>query len=502
MLHHKAPHRNWMPNLKHLDLYKDKQIPVPNNLFDDFATRSKALQEQGINIDGDLYLDYDLKVPAKNKSENLPDETYFFTKEWQGDYGRMTEKQQAIWDAAYKDENETFRKANLKGEKCVQWKYQRYLKDYLRCIASVDENVGRVMDYLKKNNLEENTIVVYTSDQGFFLGEHGLFDKRFMYEESFKMPLIMRYPKEINSASNNTEIVQNLDFASTFLDYAGVPIPEDMQGVSMRRILNGESVDWRDAAYFHFYEYPAVGMVKRHYGIRSKRYKLIHYYYDIDEWELFDLQKDPNEMKNVFSDPGCQAVRKEMEKKLQQVREFYQDTDEKQFLPKPRIQVKHLAIGADVSFKQPYAKKYDGGSPNALTDGWRAPDQVANFSEQRVWQGFEQDDLDATIDLKTSKEIKTIKAGFLQHIAGWIFMPESVEYSFSNDGENFTKPFVVKNSISEKEPNATRHNFEWQGKKVSARYIRVFAKNRCVCPDWHQGAGGKAWIFSDEVEVH
>ncbi|MCH7658710.1 MAG: DUF4976 domain-containing protein, partial [Bacteroidetes bacterium] len=185
-----------------------------------------------------------------------------------------------------------------------------------------------------ENGLTENTIVVYTSDQGFYLGEHGWFDKRFMYEESFRTPLLVRYPKEIKAGTVIDKLVQNLDFAPTFLDYAGIEIPEEIQGESFRNIVNGKSSEWRDAIYYTYYEYPSVHMVKRHYGVRTDRYKLMHFYYDIDEWEMYDLEKDPSEMKNICDDPAYADVREDMHKKLEELRIKYGDNDElnKKFL--------------------------------------------------------------------------------------------------------------------------------------------------------------------------
>jgi arylsulfatase A-like enzyme len=201
------------------------------------------------------------------------------------------------------------------------------MKDYLRCIASVDENVGRVLDYLDQSGLAENTIVIYTSDQGFYLGDHGWFDKRFMYEESLRMPLVVRYPKEIKPGSVNGDIVLNLDFGETFLDYAGVPVPADMQGRSLRPILQGQTPgDWRTSMYYHYYEYPAVHSVKRHYGVRTQRYKLIHFYNDIDEWELYDLQRDPDELKNLYADARHGDVVQELKAELKRLRTHYKDT--------------------------------------------------------------------------------------------------------------------------------------------------------------------------------
>ena len=250
------------------------------------------------------------------------------------DLKRMDEQQRNNWMEAYEGENQEFLKARLKGKELALWKFNRYIKDYLRCIQSVDDGVGEVLDYLDKNGLADNTIVVYTSDQGFYLGEHGWFDKRFMYEQSLKTPLIIRFPKEIAPGSVNNNLVMNLDFAPTFLDYAGVEIPADMQGTSFRNLVSGKSSEWRDAVYYHYYEFPAEHMVKRHYGVRTGRYKLIHFYYDIDEWELYDLETDPDEMQNVYGDPAYAEVRADLHKKLIKLRLQYGDSEEldKQFL--------------------------------------------------------------------------------------------------------------------------------------------------------------------------
>jgi arylsulfatase A-like enzyme len=203
------------------------------------------------------------------------------------------------------------------------------MEDYLGCIAAVDENIGRVLDHLDKSGLAENTIVLYTSDQGFYLGDHGWFDKRFMYEESLRMPLVARFPGTIKSGSVNDELVSNLDFAPTFLDLAGVDIPQDMQGHSLERLLQNRKVkDWRQSVYYHYYEYPAVHMTKRHYGVRTKRYKLIHFYHDIDAWELYDLEKDPKELKNVYDNPNYASVVQELRTELKRLQAFYGDSDD------------------------------------------------------------------------------------------------------------------------------------------------------------------------------
>lgn len=305
MYHHKAPHRNWQPGPKYLTMYDDVTMPEPDNLFDDYANRGRAAKEQDMTIAKTMN-ESDLKLTAPRN---------------------LTSEQKKLWDAAYNPKNEAFRKANLKGKDLVRWKYQRYIKDYLRCIASVDDNVGRVLDYLDESGLAKDTVVVYTSDQGFYLGDHGWFDKRFMYEESLRMPLLVRYPREIKPGSVSDDIVLNLDFAATFLDYAGVPVPEDIQGRSMRAVLRGKTPkNWRTSMYYHYYEYPAVHSVKRHYGVRTQRYKLIHFYHDIDEWELYDLKKDPREMKNVYNDPAYADIIQELTEELKRLRQKYKDT--------------------------------------------------------------------------------------------------------------------------------------------------------------------------------
>ena len=217
----------------------------------------------------------------------------------------------------------------LKGKEIKKWKYQQYIKDYLRCVASVDDNVGKLLDYLDKADLSENTVVIYTSDQGFYLGDHGWYDKRFMYEESLRMPLLVRFPKEIRAGSVTDAMVLNLDFAQTVLDYAGTAEPADMQGRSIRAILKGETPgDWRKSMYYHYYEYPGWHMVKRHYGIRTERYKLIHFYYDIDAWELYDLQEAQHELNNIYDDPAYANIVKRLKSELKKLQTQYGDSDE------------------------------------------------------------------------------------------------------------------------------------------------------------------------------
>jgi arylsulfatase A-like enzyme len=336
LLHHKAPHRNWLPDPKHLGLYKGETKPIPATFYDDYATRSAAARTQEMRIADHMTMGYDLKLsPDATPEDDTPAEARL-RKDWEGNLARMTPAEREAFSKAYAEENEAFRAAGLEGRALAEWKYQRYIKDYLRCIASVDDNVGRVLDYLDAEGLTEDTLVIYTSDQGFYLGEHGWFDKRFMYEESLRMPLIIRYPREIKpGVVNRADMVMNLDYAPTFLDYAGLAVPARMQGRSMRGVLKGETPrDWRRSVYYHYFEYPAVHQVKRHYGVRTDRFKLIHFYYDIDAWELYDLEKDPRELRNVVGDPAYAGVLKDMKAELERLRTRYGDTDETRFLPK------------------------------------------------------------------------------------------------------------------------------------------------------------------------
>ena len=331
LYHQKAPHRNWKPEEKYLTLFDDKTFDPPANFFDDYSNRGTAAKTQEMLISasekqiakahgngGHARWGHDFKMlidPSGNDTG--------FDRE----LARFSQEQKAAWLGAYTPKNDVMKSQNLEGDELALWKFNRYIKDYLRTIQSVDDGVGEVLNYLDKEGLTENTIVVYTSDQGFYLGEHGWFDKRFMYEESLRTPILIRYPKEIPKGSTVDKMIQNLDFAPTFLDYAGAEKPEDMQGESFRNIVNEKSGDWRDAIYYTYYEYPSVHMVKRHYGIRTNRYKLMHFYYDIDEWELYDLEQDPSEMNNLYDNPEYKDVKEQMHLRLSELRIQYGDSD-------------------------------------------------------------------------------------------------------------------------------------------------------------------------------
>jgi arylsulfatase A-like enzyme len=249
---------------------------------------------------------------------------------------RLDPVQMAQWDSVYNPIIREFYSSDLSGDELVRFKYQRYLQDYLACIAAVDKSVGEVLDYLKETGLDKNTVVIYASDQGFYLGEHGWFDKRLMFEESYRTPLLISWPGVTKPGTVNGDMVSNIDLPETFLEIAGVDVPDDMQGRSMVKILKGQTPgNWRKEHYYHYYEYPGSHMVKRHYGMSTQRYKLMHYYYDIDEWELYDRVADPLEMKNVYDDPSYTRIRKKLHKRLGKMMIKYGDSEEltRSFLP-------------------------------------------------------------------------------------------------------------------------------------------------------------------------
>jgi arylsulfatase A-like enzyme len=330
---HKAPHRPWWPRPDKFKEFSTKKIPEPATLFDTYENRGTAAKTAEMNLLTHMQYNHDSKVRPETleRMGSVEPQVEEFRNGFYGPYGRANEKQQAAYEPVLDSINTFFEEnwPHMTDEEKMKWKYQRYMQDYLATISSVDDNVGRVLDYLDESGLAENTIVVYTSDQGFYLGEHGWFDKRFIYDESFKTPLLVRWPGNTKPGSVETTMVQNLDFAQTLLEAAGIEAPADMQGESLVPLLKGQDEQWtRDAVYYHYYEYPSVHMVKRHYGIVTEEFKLAHFYYDVDEWELYDRLNDPNEMNNVYEDPAYAETVAALTQKLQDLRVQYKDSPE------------------------------------------------------------------------------------------------------------------------------------------------------------------------------
>jgi arylsulfatase A-like enzyme len=300
MYQHKAPHRAWDPGPEYLTMYDDVKIPEPPLLFEDYSIRGAPVRQQDMTI-AETMDDRDLK--------------FVFPRE-------LTPEQRGLWEIAYGPKNLAFRQAMLSGADLVRWKYQRYIKDYLRCVAAVDDNLGRVLAYLDESGLADNTVVIYTSDQGFYLGEHGWFDKRWMYEQSLRTPLIVRWPGTVEAGTFCDAIVTPLDFAPTFLELAGAEVPADMQGRSLVPLLKGETPpDWRKTMYYHYYEYPGWHHVRRHYGVTDTRFKLIHFYEpDVNTWELYDVKLDPFEVSNVYGNPVYAKVQARLHAELDRLR--------------------------------------------------------------------------------------------------------------------------------------------------------------------------------------
>lgn len=321
LIHHKAPHRNFMPAIRHIQDYLGTQFPVPTNYFDHYDGRPAAAAQE-MNIYRDMYEGHDLKMTTEVGTSELR------YNRWPGAFNRMTEEQRSAYMGALQPSNDAMNAANLDEREMALWKYQRYMSEYLGTVAAVDDSVGRVLDWLEASGEADNTIVVYTSDQGFYLGEHGWFDKRFMYEESLRTPLVMQYPGHIAPGSRVSVPVQNVDYAPTFLDYAGLPARGSIQGRSLRAVAEGNTpADWREDIYYHYYEYPGFHAVRAHYGVKSGRYKLIRFYGDIDQWEFYDLATDPAEMHNRIDEPAAQATITMLKRRLQALRTQYGDSD-------------------------------------------------------------------------------------------------------------------------------------------------------------------------------
>ena len=496
MMQHKAPHRNWMPNTPDLTLYDDRDIPEPNNLFDDYQNRSSAAKEQEMSIEKDLHLSYDLKVMGD-----------FPGGKWQVNFMKerlktMTEEQRSAWEAAYTPKNEAFLAANLAGEDLIRWKYQRYIKDYLRTIHSVDVNVGRLLDYLEENDMMENTVIIYTSDQGFYLGEHGWFDKRFMYEESYQMPFIIQYPEKIKAGSTSDALCMNVDFAPTMLELAGLPVPEEMQGTSFDQIvLNGNTPNnWRKTTYYHYFEYPGVHAVKRHYGVRNNRYKLIHFYYDIDEWELFDLQEDPAEMDNLYGKEGYEAITEELKAELKKQQDQYDDHPEDFNKLLERKQKDHLAKGKPIQLLKEPNNAYGQDPLSVLTDGQYWEYNLYSSIVYTGWLGYNDRDFEVVLDLGEIKNISSVLLNCYQNTDSRIYYPTEISLAVSDDGKNAQAIQTVKPLVTEEYKNGTKA-FQLTKEKLNARYLHISAKRLAMVPKGQSGELKNAWLFVDEIII-
>ncbi|OFC70108.1 sulfatase family protein [Alteromonas confluentis] len=324
MYQHKAPHRQWWPAMEELSSLTDKVFEEPDTLFYDQSGRGTAAMSAEMTIAQHMALSMDNKVWPRNLPADYSEFLSYAEQEFRDNYVLLTDEQKDRWNAVYQPINDDFMVNPRTERELTQWKFQRYMQDYTAVIKSVDRNVGRVLDYLDESGLAQNTIVVYTSDQGFYLGEFGWFDKRFMYEPSFRTPLLMRWPEKITNPHSIKSFVQNVDFAPMILSALGINVPEDMQGVNAMRVVEQEPDDWVNEAYYHYYDYPAIHMVKKHYGIRTERYKLIHFYDDIDEWELYDLERDPKEINNVFEEPRYSEVLKNIKDTLYRKKEQFE----------------------------------------------------------------------------------------------------------------------------------------------------------------------------------
>ena len=354
LLHHKAPHRNWLANTKYFGMYDNVTFPMPETFYDDYETRGSAVRTQKMSVTKDMRWEQDFKVPEMLDTANADSWDSYLSL--MNEVNRMNPEQRIAWGKYYFPRNRRLLEARLTGKELDEWKYQNYIRDYMSVIKSVDESVGRVLDYLDSHGLTDNTIIVYTSDQGFYMGEHGWFDKRFMYEELLRTPLLIAYPGHIQPGTVCNKLVQNIDYAPTFLDLAGISKPKELPGRSLTPLFKaGDKVKgWRNSIYYHYYDYPTYHMVRKHDGVRTDRYKLIHFYgaggldavkenkYQrqpgtrehgcmtyltslgyfepkdsaVNYNELYDLQADPHELNNLYGKPGYEKITKQLQKQL------------------------------------------------------------------------------------------------------------------------------------------------------------------------------------------
>jgi arylsulfatase A-like enzyme len=381
-LQYKAPHRNWMPAIDQLDAYDDVVFPEPSTLFDDYNNRASGIHQQRMEIGRDMQMGHDLKTELSGLTRT--------------EYNRMNAEQKAAWDTFLAKRRQEYLDAggsSMGREALTRWKYQAYLRDYLACINTVDEQVGRVLDYLSAHGLAENTLVIYSSDQGFFLGEHGWFDKRWMYHESFAMPLLARWPGVIEPGTRIEALTQNIDFAPTFLDVADFTIPSRMQGQSLLPLMQGEvPSDWREAVYYQFYAENESHNVPVHEGVSTNRYKLIHYH-DLDEWELFDRETDPHEINNVYRDPAYSEIRRGHYRQLMRLRKQYAVTSPR---PPPGPELENCLLSGG---QNPHLElNWTGSHPGMLYTLWSTTD----FETWLPDRTLESDETSLEIPVSTS----------------------------------------------------------------------------------------------------
>ena len=564
MVHHKAVHREWMPDTTHLDEFKNAVYPIPETFYDDYkGRRAAAEQRMSIHTD-DMDLVYDLKMadPENEIQTRLGP--------WlrQGELARMTPQQRERWDAHYLPIIEDFKAADLTGNALSEWKFQRYMQDYLACVRSLDENVGRLLDHLEEEGLLDNTLVVYTSDQGFYMGEHGWYDKRFMYEESFRTPLLMLPPRGFERRGRVEELVQNIDHAPTLLDIAGVKVPQDMHGRSLVPLMQKDMTDnWRQALYYHYYEFPGEHSVKRHFGIHDGRYKLIRFYYDIDEWEFFDLDKDPHEINNIYKNPDYTAIIAQMKEDLRELIVYYEDElalgildgdgfFKAAFSPvsgRGRLQVKITSPleGADIRYT------LDGSVPDLNSKLYTGPVEITRSAHLKAilekdgrlrglvsWEEFafhKASGRDVQYKVAPSPRFMAQGPNALTDGVRGGLLPRQNWHGFHGEDMIAVIDMGKETPITRLTVGALQRHVDWiflprwiqlevssdgvnyrtvgsqQTPQVSnmlqvvgisldvdaveARFLRITARNFGVCPPGHPGEGNPAWLFIDEIIV-
>jgi len=493
LLQYKAPHRNWMPAPAQLGLLRDPPLPLPETLHDTHPTRSAASREQEMSIAEHMHLFYDLKWRGGPQEDGLG-------KAMNGLLERMSPAQRALWDAAYAAEDAAFGAASLEGKALVEWKARRYLGDYLRCIAGVDDQIGRVLAALEDRGILDDTIVIYTSDQGFFLGEHGWYDKRFLYEESARMPFIVRHPATIEAGRVDRSLRQNFDIAPTLLEAAQLPPLAGIDGRSFWGAVAGRPEEEPPSeVYGHYFEYPGVHAVKRHVGIRTERWKLIHFYHDIDAWELYDLQSDPDERVNRIGDPTLAGVRRELEARLDDLRERYEDDPgaiDDALAPR---KVAHDGRGLAVSF-DPAPRRDHGGDPAVmLTDGVARSGSRFAPRTREGWLGFREGPLTLELALDKPRSLSSVALHLLDEPASWIHLPRAIELWTAGESGEFTRKGVV--APPRGDGGGSARWVELGGVETEVSRIRVRIEPLVTIPPGSPGAGKPPWLFIDEVAL-